>query len=158
MLVDANILLYAVDESSPHHEAASAWLSDRLTGNRRVGLPWQSVVAFLRISTHPRAAQHPLTPSEAWSYVSDWLAVDVAWIPTHTERHADILAGLIADYDVRGNLIPDAELATLAMEHGLTVCSADTDFARFREVPWQDPLAEAAGRDRGGVTPRSRGR
>jgi toxin-antitoxin system PIN domain toxin len=139
MLVDANILLYAVDASSPHHGRAAPWLTEQLTGTRRVGLPWQSLVAFLRIATHPRAARQPLTPDEAWSYVADWLDADVAWIPTPTEQHARILAGLISGYQLRGNLVSDAELAALAIEHGLTICSADTDFARFREVAWQDP-------------------
>lgn len=141
MLIDANLLLYAVDRSSPHHPAAAVWLTDQLNGSRRVGLPWQSLVAFLRVSTHPRASRRPLAPAEAWAHVADWLAVDVAWIPTPTAPHAHILAGLVAAHDLRGNLIPDGELAALAIEHGLVVCSADTDFARFSEVTWQNPLA-----------------
>jgi uncharacterized protein len=139
MLVDANILLYAVDASSPHHASAAAWLTEQLRGIRRVGLPWQSLTAFLRISTHPRAARHPLTPDEAWSYVADWLDADVAWVPGPTDQHRRVLADLMAHYQLRGNLVPDAELAALAIEHGLTICSADTDFARFREVDWLDP-------------------
>jgi hypothetical protein len=71
--------------------------------------------------------------------VADWLAAEVAWVPTPTEQHGRILAGLIKDYQLRGNLVADAELAALAIEHGLTVCSADTDFARFREIDWLDP-------------------
>jgi hypothetical protein len=141
MLIDANILLYAVDRSSPHHPAAAAWLTAQLNGSRRVGFPWPSLVAFLRISTHPRATRRPLTPEEAWACVADWLAVDVAWIPTPTERHADILARLVGGYQLGGNLVPDGELAALAIEHGLAVCSADTDFARFRELTWLNPLA-----------------
>jgi hypothetical protein len=141
MLVDANLLLFAVDEASPFHEAASRWLAGMLGGPRRVGLPWASLAAFLRISTHPRAATHPLSPSEAWSYVEDWLSADVAWIPQPTERHAGVLGTLIVNYQLRGNLISDAQLAALAIEHGLTVCSADTDFARFREIRWENPVA-----------------
>jgi uncharacterized protein len=139
MLVDANILLYAVDTASPQHANAAHWLTEHLTGSRRVGLPWQSLVAFLRIATHPRASRQPLTPEEAWSYVADWLAAEVAWIPSPTEQHALILSGLIHDYQLRGNLVSDAEIVALAIEHGLTVCSADSDFARFREVAWLDP-------------------
>ncbi len=140
MLVDANILLFAVDESNRFHPPAVRWLTDRLSGPRRVGLTWQSLSAFLRISTHPRAAEHPLSPDEAWSLVEEWLRADAAWIPQPTERHAEVLGSLITGYQLRGNLVSDAQLAALAVEHGLTVCSADTDFARFKEIRWENPL------------------
>lgn len=140
MLVDANILLFAVDEASPFHEAAAGWLTEHLNGSRRVGLPWQCLGAFLRISTHPRASDQPLTPDEAWSYVEEWLAAEVVWVPEPTSHHADVLGSLLTTYQVRGNLISDAQLAALAVEHGLTVCSADTDFARFKEIRWENPL------------------
>lgn len=140
MLVDANLLLFAVDEASPFHRPAARWLDDRLSGTRRVALPWQSLSAFLRISTHPRAAERPLSPDEAWSYVEAWLAADPAWIPQPTERHAEVLGGLVRTYQIRGNLVPDAQLAALAVEHGLTVCSTDTDFARFTEILWENPV------------------
>jgi hypothetical protein len=144
MLVDANILLFAVDETSRFHAAASRWLTDRLNGPRRVGIPWQSISAFLRISTHPRASERPLSPADSWRHVEDWLASDAAWVPVPTERHADLLGSLIAAYDLRGNLISDADLAALAIEHGLTVCSADTDFARFTEIQWENPLERSS--------------
>jgi len=141
MLVDANILLYAIDESSPLHDRAAGWLTEHLNGDRRVGLPWQSLTAFLRISTHPRAVERPLSPADAWAIVDEWLSADVAWIPQPTVRHGAVLGSLIKAYELRGNLISDAELATLAIEHGLTVVSADTDFARFREIVWENPTA-----------------
>lgn len=140
MLVDANILLYAVDVTAPQHDRAAAWLTQRLGGDRRVGLPWESITAFLRIATHPRTSERPLKPAEAWRFVEDWLAVDVVWTPTPTERHADVLSGLIDRYGITGNLVPDAHLAALAIEHGLEICSADTDFARFTEVRWTNPI------------------
>lgn len=141
MLIDANLLIYAVDETAPEHPRASAWLSDRLNGERRVALPWESLTAFLRITTHPRATTQPLRPADAWSFVRDWLAVDLVWIPVPTERHADVLAGLVDRYRISGNMVPDAHLAALAIEHGLEVCSADTDFARFTEIRWRNPIA-----------------
>lgn len=141
MLVDANVLLYAIDSSSPYHRAAAAWLSAALNGRRRVGFPWQSIGAFLRISTHPRASESPLSPGVAWTYVEEWLATDPAWVPPATERTASIMGELIATHHVSGNRITDAQLAALALEHGLTVVSADTDFARFTEVRWENPLA-----------------
>jgi toxin-antitoxin system PIN domain toxin len=141
MLVDANILLFAVDETSRFHRSAAGWLTERLSGARRVGLPWQSLGAFLRISTHPRAAEHPLSPDEAWSHVEDWLGAEAAWIPEPTERHGEVLGFLVTSYQLRGNLVSDAQLAALAIEHGLSVCSADTDFARFKEIRWENPIA-----------------
>lgn len=141
MLIDANLLLFAVDSESPFHAAAREWLTEQLNGSRRVGLPWESLSAFLRISTHPRAAARPLAPEEAWEIVAGWLDAGPAWIPLPTERHADVLGSLVVKYQLRGHLVPDAHLAALAYEHGLTVCSADTDFARFTEVRWLNPLA-----------------
>jgi toxin-antitoxin system PIN domain toxin len=140
MLVDATILLFAVDESSRFHTPAIRWLTERLDGPRRVGVPWQSIGAFLRISTHPRASERPLSPDEAWSLVEDWLRASAVWIPQPTERHAEVLGSLITGYQLRGNRVSDAQLAALAIEHGLTVCSADTDFARFKEIRWENPL------------------
>ncbi|MHB1527760.1 MAG: TA system VapC family ribonuclease toxin [Candidatus Dormibacteria bacterium] len=141
MLLDANLLLYAVDRESRLHRPAARWLEESLQGPARVGFPWPTLLAFLRITTHPRALRSPLDSSEAWSFVSDWLACDTAWIPTPTQRHAEIFRELVIAHDLRGNLIPDAHLAALAIEHGLPVVSSDSDFARFPEVRWINPLA-----------------
>lgn len=84
MIVDANLLLYAVDESSVHNRAASSWLEKALTGDSRVGLPWQTIGAFLLIVTHPRVVENPLSGADAWRYVAEWLAVPVVWIPPAT--------------------------------------------------------------------------
>jgi hypothetical protein len=141
MLLDANLLLYAVHRRAAEHEATAAWLTAQLNGPRRVGLPWQSLGAFLRISTHPRAFERPLPPAVAWERVSDWLAAPAAWIPVPGADHPRLLGDLVVRHDVRGNLLPDAMLAALALEHGLTLCSTDTDFARFTELRWTNPLA-----------------
>jgi len=141
VLVDANLLLYAVDDRSPFHARARGWLEGAINGDRRVGLPWQCLSAFARIATNPRASERPLSPAAAWRYVQDWLAHERTWIPQPTDRHADVLGGLITRYDLRGPSITDATLAALAIEHGLAIYSADTDFARFTEIEWVDPLA-----------------
>jgi len=141
ILLDANLLLYAVHERSRQHRAAVDWLTRQLNGSRRVGLPWQTLIAFLRISTHPRAFERPLEPATAWERIADWLAAPVAWIPEPGPEHARLLGELLVRHEVRGNLVPDAQLAALALEHGLTVCSSDADFARFGEVRWENPLA-----------------
>jgi len=144
VLLDANILLYAVDEASPFHQRASTWLTDLLNGARRVAFPWQSLVAFIRISTHERASAHPLTPRQAAGFVADWLEPEVSWIPTEGRGHGRILTGLITRYQLRGNAVSDAHLAALAIEHGLEVCSNDSDFARFSELRWINPVAPGA--------------
>lgn len=141
MLVDADILLAARDATNPRHDRAKEWLTEQLNGPVRVGLPWSSLLAFVRISTHPRAYREPLGPDEAWQQVTEWLDAGPAWVPVPTDRHAEVLGGLIRRHQVRANLVPDAHLAALAIEHGLKVCSADTDFARFTEVTWVNPLA-----------------
>ena len=141
MLVDANILLYAVDEASPHHPKARDWLEGSLNGSRRVALPWQSLQAFLRISTNPRALAEPLAPAEAWEVVEAWLDAPMTWVPEPSRGHREILGRLVTTLDLRGNLIADAVLAALCIEHGLTMVSADSDFARFAEIQWVNPVA-----------------
>lgn len=141
-LIDANLLLYSVDASAPEHARASAWLTDQLNGEGRVGIPWESLTAFTRIATNPRATTRPLGPSDAWRFVDEWLAADPVWVPGPTDRHADVLGALVRTHRVTGNLVADAHLAAIAIEHGLEVCSADTDFARFPEVRWRNPLAD----------------
>lgn len=141
MLLDANLLLYAVDANSKHNLKAAAWLEETLNGANRVGLPWQTIGAFLRIVTHPRVTADPLTGPEAWKYVSDWLAVPVVWIPPATESTARAYAKICTQVDVTGNLVPDAQLAALGIEHGIEVASADSDFQRFPGLRWINPLA-----------------
>jgi toxin-antitoxin system PIN domain toxin len=142
VLLDANVLLYSVDEHSLHHAGAAAWVRNSFDGDHRVGLPWQTIGAFLRIATHPRVFSRPLTASDAWSIMEIWLSAPVTWVPTATERTARVLGDLLTQQDLRGNLVTDAQLAALAIEHGVPVVSADSDFARFSGLRWINPLAE----------------
>jgi uncharacterized protein len=139
-LVDANVLVYAHVRSTPEHERAKAWLDRQLTGPGRLGLPWPSLSGFVRLVANPRVFARPATTQEAWRQVQKWLSAPTAWIPHPTDRHPEILAGLIPSC-TRSNLIHDAHLAALAIEHGLTVCSTDGDFARFPDTRWENPLA-----------------
>lgn len=141
MIVDANILLYAVDSGSPYHPRAAEWLTETLRSGVRVGLPWQTLGAFLRIGTHPRVLGSPMTADEAQNFVDRWLALETVWVPPATDGTARIYAELARKYRVTGNLVPDAQLAALAVEHGVAVASGDTDFARFAEVRWINPFA-----------------
>ena len=141
ILVDANILIYATDSDSESHERARHWLDERLSGSAPVGLPWPTLLAFLRLTTNPRIFPRPLSMALAWRQVASWLDAGPAWIPPPTDRHAEILSSLLGQPGIQGNLVPDSHLAALAIEHGLTLCSTDGDFARFRELRWIDPLA-----------------
>jgi len=141
ILADANILLHACNAAADLHVESRDWLDEKLNGTARVGLPWSSLLAFLRIATNPRVFRSPLTMATAWEQVSGWLAAETAWAPEPTERHGAVLGNLLALPGVHGNLVPDAHLAALAIEHGLTLCSTDGDFARFPGLAWVNPLA-----------------
>jgi len=142
VIVDANVLLYAVDSTSAFHSPALHWLEDALNGSSRVGLPWASLVAFQRISTHPRVMAQPLEPSAAWGYIEDWLSAEQVWVPGPGSRHGDVLGRLLQEGDLRGNLVTDAHLASLAIEHGVPLVSFDSDFARFPTLRWVVPGRE----------------
>jgi hypothetical protein len=139
-LVDTNLLLYAVDEASPFHEPARAWLDARLNGPAGVGLPWQVLNAFARLASNPRVSPNPLPVARAWAIVVEWLALDVTFTPEPTHKHREVLTGLMPVV-TRAELIPDAHLAALAIEYGLVLCSSDSDFGRFPGLAWENPLA-----------------
>lgn len=141
ILVDANILLYACNAEADQHSKSRAWLDEQLSGATPVGLPWLSLLGFLRIATNARAFRSPLTMASAWQQVTNWLSAETVWTPDTTERHGAVLSNLLALPGVHGNLVPDAHLAALAIEHGLTLCSTDGDFARFPGLSWRNPLA-----------------
>ena len=142
ILVDANILIYAHVAPLRQHHVAKSWLDQQLSGNTQVGLPWASLLAFLQNLTNPRIFERPQSITDAWRQVVAWLACDVAWTPQPTERHADVFGELLAATAVQADLVPDAHLAALAIEHGLLLCSADADFARFPGLRWTNPVAE----------------
>lgn len=141
MMLDANILLDGFNVVSPRHERARQLLGDIFSGMARVALPWQTIGAFVRISTNPRAFAQPLTGVEAWGYVEQWLARKVTWIPPATELTAAVYGRLAAQVNITANLVPDGMLAALAIEHGQEFWTADSDFARFPGLRWRDPLA-----------------
>jgi toxin-antitoxin system PIN domain toxin len=141
ILLDANLLIYAHVRSFPQHVRARDWLDAQLSGNGPVGLPWPSLVAFLRIVTNPRVFERPEPIAEAWRQVAAWLEAEVGWLPQPTERHRDVLGTLLTAAGVHANLVPDAHLAALAIEHGLLLCSTDGDFGRFTDLRWQNPLS-----------------
>jgi uncharacterized protein len=141
ILIDANILIYAHVSSFAQHNLARDWHDQQLNASAAVGLPWPSLLAFLRLVTNPRAFEHPEPIRDALQQVRTWLTSETAWIPERTERHADLFGDFLAAAGVHGNLVPDAHLAALAVEHGLILCSTDGDFARFHELRWLNPIA-----------------
>lgn len=140
-LVDANVLLYAVNSASAQHRAARAWLDRALKGQEAVGFPWIVLLAFLRLATHRAVFPRPLTVSEAMDGVRGWLAQPAAILVGPTPRHVDVLAGLLAETGTAGNLVNDAHLAALAVEHDARLVSFDADFGRFRGARWEQPTA-----------------
>jgi toxin-antitoxin system PIN domain toxin len=140
ILVDANLLLYSQFADFPQHVRARSWLESELNSPGRVGIPWQSSLAFLRLATNPRIFRTAVAVSVAWQRVTEWLEHPRVWIPEPGADHVVILGRLLERVHATGNLIPDAHLAALAIEHGLSVYSADSDFARFPGVTWINSL------------------
>lgn len=142
ILVDANLLVYAKFSDLPQHARARTWLETRLNAPGKVGIPWQSLLAYLRLSTNARLFARPLSSSAAWQDVESWLDHPRVFVPEPTADHGSILGKLVKQSNATGNLIPDANLAAIAIAHGLTVCSTDSDFARFQDVDWLNPLVD----------------
>lgn len=139
LLVDANVLLHAVNTRSRQHEIARQWLGDALTRREAVAFAWTVLLAFLRLSTHPAVFPRPLTVDQAVRALEPWIGSSVAVILEPTRRHLPLLSGLLTRAGTAGNLVGDAHLAALALEHGATVVSFDRDFARFEGVSWRLP-------------------
>ena len=140
---DANILLYAYNADSPHHAAARTWLESAFNAEETVALPWQTVFAFVRIATNPRAVPRPLAGDEACDIVTQWLARANVTVIDPEERFWEIFRKLVSEARVSGPLISDAALAALCLEHGATLYSTDKDFRRFQGLTLVDPLRES---------------
>jgi hypothetical protein len=140
ILLDANLLIYAVNEDAPLNRKAKLWLESALSGPEAVGFPWNALLAFLRLTTRPGLFRHPLPVDTAFDLVASWLDQASATVVHPGPRHLTILRELIEPLGTGGNLTSDAHLAALAIEHGAELCSSDTDFARFRGLKWRNPL------------------
>ena len=138
-IVDANVLLYAVNEDAPNHRLAREWLDAALSAGEAVGFAWVVLLAFLRLSTRAGAFARPLTLEDATGVIEAWLGQPAATIVEPTPRHLGVLAALLAPFGTASNLVSDAHLAALATEHGAEVVSFDADFSRFNGVRWRSP-------------------
>ena len=140
ILVDANLLLYAEDALSQQHETARTWWDAQLSGASPVCLSWGVLCAFIRISTNSRVYDRPLNLDQATSRVQSWLDQPCVRLVHPTERHWTVLQELLKEGQALGNLVTDAHLAALAVQHGCTLMSTDGDFARFPKLKWSNPL------------------
>ena len=138
-LLDANVLLYAYDRDSAQHTACRLWLEAVLNSDEIVALPWQTLLAFIRISTNPRAVRNSLCAADACAIVNTWLERPNVLALDAGDRFWEILRAQIDEAQVSGPLVTDAALAALALEHGATLCSTDRDFRRFHGLKLLDP-------------------
>lgn len=140
ILVDANILLYAEDKLNPHHEKAREWWDDQLSGSSVICLCWEVLSAFVRIGTNPRIFENPLALAQAITRVQSWLDQPCTRIVRPTEGHWNMFQRLLTEGQALANLVTDAHLAALAIEHGCVLVSTDSDFSRFPKLKWINPL------------------
>lgn len=141
ILLDRNLLIYAVNEDAPLNRKAKSWLESALSGQETVGFPWIVLLAFLRLTTRPGLFQHALPADTAFDLVACWLDQPSATIVHPGPRHLPLLRELLLPLGTGGNLTADAHLAALAIEHRAELCSSDTDFARFKGLKWRNPLS-----------------
>lgn len=140
ILIDANILLFAYDETSPFHRPCREWLEREFAGVNQIALPWLTLWAFVRISTNHKLTRTPLDPRVAFELTRQWLSIPGVVVLQPGPRHGEILERLAVKHQAAGGLLTDAALAAIAIEHGATLASADQDFARFKELKWVNPL------------------
>jgi toxin-antitoxin system PIN domain toxin len=139
ILVDANVLLYAYDPRSEHHERCRSWVEKSFSGEEPVCIAWVTLLAFIRISTNPRIFEAPLGAAEAIAIVSSWLARPAVSVLEAGEQCWAILRTLLVEAQVTGPLVMDAFLAALALENGATLVTTDRDFLRFPKIRLADP-------------------
>ena len=140
ILVDANVLIYAIDADSPHHRPVRRWLERELSGTTPVGLVWVVILAFLRLTTREGILKKPLSPERAMAFVDEWLAQPYVVAVGPGDGHWTILRKLLRDAGTAGNLTSDAHVAAVALELGATICSTDADFGRFPGIERISPL------------------
>jgi toxin-antitoxin system PIN domain toxin len=137
---DANLLIYAYDATSPHHDAARDWWEGALSGSEPVGLPWIVILAFTRLMTHPTVSENPMTVGQAREAVEAWLACDHVRLLSVDPDTIDVFFAMLAEAGMGGNLTTDALIAATASDHGGCVYTNDRDFDRFADVAWRNPL------------------
>jgi len=143
ILVDANLLIYAIDLDSPQHARAREWLELAFAGVEPIGLPWIVLLAFVRLVTRPAIVRHPLATEAALAYVDEWLSLPTVQAVSPGPGHWAVLRTLLAGAGTAGNLTTDAHIAALALELGAAICTADRDFLRFPGVRVVGPFVDS---------------
>jgi len=144
ILPDVNLLVHAYNSDSRVHGKARAWWESLMNGTRPVGLPWVTLLGFIRIATHPTVLASPLPVAEACDHARSWLAQPQVSIIHPGTRHATLCFGLLESLGTAGNLTTDAHLAALAIEHQAELHTTDADFARFPGLKWRNPLPDGS--------------
>ena len=139
-VLDANLLLYATDTRSARHARARGWLERQLSGDETIAFAWVVLLAFVRLSTSPHVFSRPLSPERALDVVDSWLRQPCVVVVHPGDRHAIVVRQLLKPLGTAGNLVNDAHLAALAIEHGAELNSCDADFSRFAGLRWVNPL------------------
>jgi uncharacterized protein len=139
ILLDVNILVYAEDKSSPLHGSVRQWLDRHILVRTQLMLTWHVLSGFMRIVTNPKAVSRPLAPSAACEALTHWLSLENVIIIHPSPAYWSTLEPLIRQTEATGNLLMDAHLAALAIEHGAALASCDQDFAKFQGLHWINP-------------------
>ncbi len=140
LIPDINILVHAYNLNSPRHERARCWWEDTLNQPRPIGMPWPTVLGFIRIMTHRNVLENPMHVEDAIRRVRAWLKHPAVQVLSPGDHHAEILFSLLTHLGTAGNLTTDAHLAALAIEYQAELVSTDTDFDRFPGLRWFNPL------------------
>lgn len=141
IVIDANLLIYAYDTGATFHKKSASWLENALSGIEPVGLPWQSIAAFVRVMTNPKLHGRQYSLKEATEIIDAWMARSNVRILTPTDDHWAQFRRMILEGGASGPLASDAEIAALTMEYGGVLHTADRDFARFPGLRWVNLLS-----------------
>jgi toxin-antitoxin system PIN domain toxin len=141
ILLDANLLIYAVNKDAPLHRKAKACIESTVSGSETIGISWSVILAFVRLTTRSGLFRNPLPVKSAFDMVESWLSQPSVTVVHPGPRHLGLLRKLLLQSGTAGNLTSDAHLAALALEQGAELYSSDGDFARFPELKWSNPLA-----------------
>lgn len=147
ILIDANVLIYAYNDEAAFHSECRQWLGDALSNTRMIGFAWQSITAFIRITTNPRLFTEELRQSEAIEIVESWLDLPNVRVLEPTDRHWGIFKRLMIEGRLTGPRIMDAHLAALAIEYGAVLATTDRDFLGFSGLTVLNPTTNNLGKN-----------